>query len=94
VKPGPHHATAVALFDGDKQGAPRYREGIIRDIEAALERASANGRKLGETETRERALRDSLAIARGLAQDATYRVNAIERELAEWIRSRGGVSDV
>lgn len=79
---------------GPADGAPRYREGIIRQVGDCLRAAHEEGQRAGEQAARERALREMLAIARGLQQDAQRRVTGLERELEEYLRSVGKVTAI
>lgn len=87
TRQGPNHAHAVAIYKGN--GTPRDRELITRDVELGLDAAHERGKLEGERAARERALREMLAIARGLEQDARNRVLGLERELADWLKTIG-----
>lgn len=104
LRPGPmrHRADkpdrwaelAEHLYDGPADGAPRYREGIIRQVGDCLRAEYEEGVRAGEQAARERALREMLAIARGLQGDAQRRVTGLERDLEEYLRSVGKVTAI
>lgn len=93
-KPDRWEEQATLLYDGPADGAPRYREGIIRQVGDCLRAAHEQGVRTGEQAASERALREMLAIARGLQGDAQHRVSGLERELEEYLRSIGKVTAV
>ncbi len=83
MKPGRHHARAVAIFDGPAGSEPRFREGIIREIERALDDAYPAGRDEGALEARRRAITEAHSILTGFAQSARALDGTLVQELNE-----------
>lgn len=84
-RPGPHHAAAVAVYDVP---GPRFREGIIRDIERALESVAKEAAAEAGLAARRAALLESRAITAGMIQALQLRDRTLEQELNEIERLR------
>lgn len=81
MKPGRFQSLATSLYDG--HGEPRYREGIIASIEAALESAYQDGRREAWPEARTYAMREVKCAIEGATRSLESRAAVIERDLAE-----------
>lgn len=93
MKPSRWQTLATSLYDGTGTGGvPRYREGIIAELARALEGSYDEGALAGAAAARERVLRESLAIARGMEQGLAARVRDLELEVAAHVRSAGKVT--
>lgn len=64
------------------QGRTLDRPRLVQHVLEALQRAYDDGKREGFPEARSRAIREQLAICRGLEQDARARVLQLEAELA------------
>ena len=83
---GPYHELALAIVESAPGACGR--DAIVHHVSDALERFAREQRTLGALEARERMLREQLAYARGLQQDASNRARIAEQDLEELLALR------